>query len=982
MPRRTFPLRIHIATLLVGLVVVVGGLIVGIAYSRMSAMLEQATDQMFERSSARIASEIDRLLQPAGLAIDLLRLHRIAQARSLEARLESVPFLAATLGTSHTIAAVYVGYRDGDFFLLRHLREAADRVRFAAPPSAAFLVQSRDRDAEGVARGRYLYLDERLDVVMSADRPDYADFDPRVRPWYAEAVAARGRIRTEPYAFFSNRVVGVTLALPTAGDQGVVGADVPLFEVSRILATLRPSPSVELALVDGAGRLIAHPDPAKAVVPGRVEGTLERATMADLGSPPLAALAAQSFRGGLAAVDPVGRRTLKIDADGRHWRLMVDRLPTRAGAPIFLVGAVASDEILADARRAQAVMLAVALGVIVLCLPLAVALARLVSAPLQRLAGEMAAVRRFDFSTPGSPPTLIAEVGQLRDATESMKSTIRRFLGLTATVAAEEDFERLLPRLLDETISATGARAGVLYLFEDRKGLLAQASARGAGGEDLAVAMPPLTVADADAALSGAVSARHASSGAIARHDAPDDLLQPLSVALGKMRTCHIAMPLANRENELLGLMLLAYDDEPGGDLVRFVEELSGTAAVSLEARQLIAAQKALFEAFIRLIAGAIDAKSPYTGGHCARVPELTKMLAKAACEASDGPYRDFTLTEKDWEAVHIAAWLHDCGKVTTPEYVVDKATKLETIYDRIHEIRMRFEVLKRDAEIAYWRAVAAGGDAGARKAELDATLASLDGDYAFVAACNEGGEFMAPERVTRLREIASRTWMRTLDDRIGISHEEKARKARSPAVPLPAAEPLIADKPEHFFERGPADIIPEDNPWGFRMQVPDHLYNRGELYNLAIGRGTLAEEDRYKINEHIVQTIVMLSQLPFPRHLRRVPEIAGGHHEKMDGTGYPKRLRREEMSPVARMMAIADIFEALTAVDRPYKKGKTLSEAVKIMSFMKKDHHVDPELFDLFLTSGVYLEYARRFLRPEQVDAVDVSAYVSPPAP
>ena len=401
---------------------------------------------------------------------------------------------------------------------------------------------------------------------------------------------------------------------------------------------------------------------------------------------------------------------------------------------------------------------------------------------------------------------------------------------------------------------------------------------------------------------------------------------------------------------------------------------------MSLESKELIKAQKMLFEAFIQLIAGAIDAKSPYTGGHCARVPELTKMLARAACAESSGPFADFQLGEEEWEAVHVAAWLHDCGKVTTPEYVVDKATKLETLYDRIHEVRMRFEVLKRDAEIACLKAIAAYQPEVEARAELARKLAGLDDDYAFVASCNEGGEFMAPEKLERLKEIAARTWTRTLDDRIGISHEEKERKARTPTPALPVVEPLLADRPEHVFERAPRDRMPADNKWGFRLDVPEALYNKGELYNLGVARGTLSDEERYKINEHIVQTLIMLTQLPFPKHLRNVPEIAAGHHEKMDGTGYPRRLVRDEMSPVARMMAIADIFEALTAIDRPYKKGKTLSEAIKIMSFMKKDKHIDPELFDLFLRSGVYREYAERFMKPEQIDTVDIAAYITRP--
>ena len=387
--------------------------------------------------------------------------------------------------------------------------------------------------------------------------------------------------------------------------------------------------------------------------------------------------------------------------------------------------------------------------------------------------------------------------------------------------------------------------------------------------------------------------------------------------------------------------------------------------------------QEALLEAFIKLIAGAIDAKSPYTGGHCQRVPELTLMLAKAACESDDPRFRDFRLQDEEWDALHIASWLHDCGKVTTPEYVVDKATKLETLYDRIHEVRMRFEVLKRDANIRYWEQLAAGGDREALKKALDDECRQLDEDFAFVAECNEGGEFMAPERIERLQQIAERTWIRTLDDRIGISWEEKQRKDRVPAPDLPTREKLLDDKPEHVIEREQTDLMPEDNPWGFKLDVPQYKYNRGELYNLGISRGTLTAEERYKINDHMVQTIVMLEKLPYPKHLRDVPMIAGSHHETMTGTGYPKRLTKEQMPITGRMMAIADIFEALTASDRPYKKAKTLSEAIRILSFMRNDDHIDPDLFDLFLSSGTWLDYGQKFLNPEQIDDVDITQYM-----
>jgi hypothetical protein len=235
----------------------------------------------------------------------------------------------------------------------------------------------------------------------------------------------------------------------------------------------------------------------------------------------------------------------------------------------------------------------------------------------------------------------------------------------------------------------------------------------------------------------------------------------------------------------------------------------------------------------------------------------------------------------------------------------------------------------------------------------------------------------MAKEKVERMKGIAKETWTRTLSDRVGISYEEARRKEREPEPALPVAEKLLDDRYDHIVVRDGHDLMPQDNKWGFSMPVPEHKFNLGEVYNLGIGRGTLTEEDRYKINDHIVQTIIMLEALPFPKHLKRVPEYAGGHHEKMNGGGYPRGLKKEDMSMPARIMAIADIFEALTAADRPYKAPKKLSESVKIMGFMQKDSHIDADLFELFLTSGVHIEYAEKHLLPEQLDEVDISEYV-----
>jgi HD-GYP domain-containing protein (c-di-GMP phosphodiesterase class II) len=456
------------------------------------------------------------------------------------------------------------------------------------------------------------------------------------------------------------------------------------------------------------------------------------------------------------------------------------------------------------------------------------------------------------------------------------------------------------------------------------------------------------------------------------------------SEASGLRAVSMLTVPLYPREGEVIGLLQLINAVHPDtgavvpfdAETVGFIEALATQSAVTIENQNLLLSQKALMDSMIKIIAGAIDAKSPYTGGHCERVPELAVMLAEAAGQVTEGPLSEFGFkTEDEWTEFRIGAWLHDCGKVTTPEYVVDKATKLETIYNRIHEIRTRFEVLLRDAEIATHKAIAAGQDPASAWAAYEQRKTQLQDDYAFVADTNLGGEFMAPERIERIRSIAGQTWWRHFSDRIGLSHEEERRIRSSPEPALPVQEPLLADKPHHIVPRGPDKAI--DPQHGFRVKVPEHLYNAGEVYNLCIARGTLTEEERFKINEHIIQTIVMLDNMPFPKHLRRVPEYAGTHHETLTGSGYPRKLTAAELSVPSRIMAIADIFEALTASDRPYKKAKTLSESIKILSFFKKDGHIDPVLFDLFLSSGVYRRYAERFLLPEQIDEVDIAAYL-----
>ena len=398
-----------------------------------------------------------------------------------------------------------------------------------------------------------------------------------------------------------------------------------------------------------------------------------------------------------------------------------------------------------------------------------------------------------------------------------------------------------------------------------------------------------------------------------------------------------LTVPLKNHEDEIIGvLQLLNAQKNKSKKIIEFSEDIQGKvealasqAAVAITNKNLIKDLENLFESFIKLIASAIDAKSPYTGGHCERVPEITMMLAEAVQKTKHGPFADFKLSDQEMYELKIAAWLHDFGKVATPEFVVDKSTKLETIYDRIHEVETRFAALKRDFEIKKLKkeltierdqslsANEKNKKINDLKKDYQKTIRQIKKDLSFVKESNIGGEFMSGDKQQRINEIAQYKW-----------------------------------KPNGKMQ----NFLSED-----------------EVYNLTIPRGTLTPEERQVINDHIVITINMLDELPYPKHLKNIPEFAGGHHEKLDGTGYPKGLTKDEMSVQARIMAIADIFEALTARDRPYKKGKTLSQAMRILGFMKDDAHIDVDLFDIFVKQKIYMKYAKGFLEPEQIDEVNI---------
>jgi HD-GYP domain-containing protein (c-di-GMP phosphodiesterase class II) len=404
-------------------------------------------------------------------------------------------------------------------------------------------------------------------------------------------------------------------------------------------------------------------------------------------------------------------------------------------------------------------------------------------------------------------------------------------------------------------------------------------------------------------------------------------------VKFDQLRNYHtqsiLTVPMSDHEGELVGVLQLINAKQPDSGAIcafsptdqRFIEALAAQAAVALTHQRLIAQLEELLEALVNLINIGIDEKSPYTGRHCQFVPELTMMLAEAVHNTETGPLAGFRMTDGDRKELWLAGLLHDCGKITTPVHVVDKATKLETIFDRIAVIDTRFEVLLRDAEIAALkRKLAAGADAAAiavADTELAQLQATLREERDFIRYANIGGEGMKPDDQERVRAIGQRRWVGT-------------------------------------------DGVEQD------------FFNADELMNLTIKFGTLTDNERKIINNHISMSIRMLEALPWPKHLKNVPEYAGGHHERMDGKGYPRGLTKDQMSVQARLMAIADIFEALTAKDRPYKKGKLLSESLRILGNFSLNGHIDPDLFDIFIRSKIYMQFALKNMDEKQIDEID----------
>lgn len=895
------------------------------------ANAKENANRLFSQASALARTELDRQL---GSLLDLTSFGAVIPDLDHDATgkgliQDMLPFMRRAFERNTAIYSLYCGLSDGSFIQVIRSKMLPATLQLAkAPADSALIVRSLG--PMGVGRPQYWTFLSADGRVIGERQEKNANFDPRNESWYLDGMTRSSAILSgvEHYNQLNSGGISATQVLP--GKRGVFGADMSLDHLGEFTEQHRPSFNGGIAILNTDGSVMVS---SRSLQPLILQGKLR--------VPPSWLLSSG------------------------HWKNGEQRINFVLAAPF--------SDFTAAFQSLQQLLLVLSLVMLLLVLP--------------------AGIYQMKRS-----------LTQGNEALDTALTKLNEIVKLGIAMSAEKDINRLVDMILHGAKQLSHADGGSLYLKGKDESLDFQIVLNdslgfqqgGTSADSVRLAPVPLYNPDGSANHHNVVTHAFLTGQTINIEDAyaasEFDFSGTRSFDLqnGYHSQSFLTIPLQPRGGEVMGALQLINARDPDSllsgapvitafspEIQRFVEALAAQAATALYNRDLLETQKQLFDAMIQFIAGAIDAKSHYTGAHCARVPKLALMLAQKVSQVQEGPLAGFSFNNEDqWHEFKVGAWLHDCGKVTTPEYVVDKATKLETIHNRIHEIRTRFEVLLRDAKIEALEAQLAGQAPTETEDRLFTVIKSLQEDFAFIASCNSGDEMMTTDRLERLAAIAEKSWMSHFDDRLGLSWEELKRIEHQPVLVLPHKENLLSDKVSHLIPRK-EDFYLRYEGYGFNLPVPEYLYNHGELHNLSIIRGTLNTEERFKINEHIMQTIVMLEALPLPRTLTKVPDYAGTHHETLSGNGYPRGLNASQLSVPARIMAIADIFEALTAADRPYKRAKSLSECVKILHNFKQEGHIDGDIFDLFLTSGVYRSYAEIHLRPDQLDEVDISPYL-----
>ncbi len=539
-----------------------------------------------------------------------------------------------------------------------------------------------------------------------------------------------------------------------------------------------------------------------------------------------------------------------------------------------------------------------------------------------------------DYSTNLKVKKLLAEIqDQINIFAGDQLSHIDRLREIGIALSAETSLDKIFDMILEEALSYTSADGATIYsvskdkAFLDFRVVYNRTMNLRMGGTYGPITWPSIPLYQEDGTKQLRNMATYvAHTGTAQRVD--DVYHQEIFDNSGTRKVdkannyrskSMIAFPLKDHEQEILGVVQLINAMNEDEEIISFTDEhmamlnaLASFAAISMTNKKLIEGLETLLDQFIRSIAGAIDRKSKYTGGHIERVARLTEAIANKIQEDSSGHYKDRHFTEDEMREISMSGWMHDLGKIITPAHIMDKSTKLETIFDRIELIKTRFEL----AEAVIEKDIAIKKANKEDTRELEKLIEQVRADFEFVDHINFGGEFMKDEDLVHVENIYK------------FQYDSGGK---------------------HYF-----------------------LITENEKNNLCVRRGTLMPDEFSIMRDHAQVTSEMLKELTFPKKYRNVPLYASSHHEKLNGKGYPCQLEEANLPLQARIISIADLYEALTACDRPYKKGKTLSETLRIMGFMAKDREIDKDILDLFIDTKLYLDYAYEYLKDEQIDNID----------
>ncbi len=897
----------------------------------------EATKGMIEKTehSAYAAAQIIDISISSQLNLGetiLKTLHNnsVVATKSESEHLKDLPTFTDVLQAYPMCEAIYIAYENEDFYFFRR---NTGKMPVTPPKNTEFIVAAHHINQNGQLEKNVYFYSKDLTLVGVNSSLQVA-LDPRQRNWYKQAMASDTVVSTRAYVFSTQTELGITMAHKTKNKQAVIAIDINTNTFDDLLTSLRTTPHTELAIVDKTNEITAYSG----------QSTPNRNMLGPDGSYAVKALGVSAFT--LLADIQEKHIEQVTDEQGKQWFGIVSPLDHMYGNEQRLFIAIPSDELFTDIRERRTSLAVLAVIVASAFIVGGWILGHWLARPLAKLTKQAYALKQFNFGTTMSIPSHFKEVYALNTVMNEMSLAIDTYQQIFYVLNQEQDIDEMLKNVLSLILSNLRSNNGAIYL--NQNSMLHAVAVQGPNY--------PSHVKQFDLHTS-------------------QEFIDYMKQEVGPNTLCSF---LKDRDNNLIGVLCVTPPFNVFNEFNNYLDSIAKMAAVAVEMRQYINTQKALVEGIIRMIAKATDTKSHHTGGHCDRVPELSIMIAKQVNSSTLPAFKDFALTEQEKEEFKMAVWLHDCGKLITPDHIMEKGTKLETVYNRIHELRMRFEVLHRDATIQRLETIIAGGNAKTANEQCKQKQQQLQDDFAFVAQCNIGNEGMSQEAIVRLAKIGKQVWVRHFDNTLGLSRAEQERCKDEPTT-LPVQEQLIANSPREVIPWG--DAIPPVQPgnpqnvYNFNMQLPPHKYNGGELYNLSVTYGTLTDEERFIINDHVIQTRYMLSSLLWPKGLAKIPDIASKHHETLIGTGYPCKLTAKEMSTLERIVPLADIFEALTATDRPYKSGKTLSQALEIIASMVAKGLLDKNIFSLMLQSDVLIHYAQKYMQPSQIDTVDINA-------